>query len=155
VSKSVFVDTTGWLAAATPREARHAEFAAAYDDLTRRGVVLVTTNLVVAEMHALTVRERGPAAGCALLDAIHSDPAYRIITVTRELESDATDRWLRPFRDQRFSLTDAVSFEVMRVEGIVEVLTLDRHFVVAGYRLLPHAMQKPAPSQERRRRSGR
>lgn len=137
MSKSVFVDTSGWLAAASPRERHHAETAAAYDDLVARHARLVTTNLVVAELHILTVRAQGAAAGCALLDAIYADPLYTVVTVTRELESDATDRWLRPYRDHRFSLADAASFEVMRRERIGEALALDHHFAVAGYKMIP------------------
>ncbi len=144
MSRAVFVDTSGWLAAASSRENRHAEAVAAYGDLARRLVPLVTTNLVLAEMHALVVRARGAETGCALLDAVYADPAYRVITVTRELESAAVDRWLRPFRDRRFSLTDALSFEVMRSEGIEEALALDHHFEVAGYRILPGAASWPA-----------
>jgi uncharacterized protein len=137
VSRSVFVDTSGWLAAASTRENHHAAAAAVYDDLAGRRVRFVTTNLVVAEMHILIVREQGAGAGCALLDAIYADPSYTIITATRDLESAATDRWLRPYKDHRFSLTDAVSFEVMRTERIAEALALDHHFEVAGYKLLP------------------
>jgi len=131
------VDTSGWLAAASSRENHHAAVAAVYDDLAVRRVRFVTTNLVVAEMHILIVREQGPQAGCALLDAIHADPLYTIVTATRDLESAATDRWLRPYREHRFSLTDAVSFEVMRAQRIGEAIALDHHFEVAGYRLLP------------------
>jgi predicted nucleic acid-binding protein len=137
VSRPIFVDSSGWLAAASKRDNRHEDVAAAYDDLVARRTRFVTTNLVVAEMHTLIVREQGADAGCILLDAIHADPMYTVITTTRDLESAATDRWLRPYRDHRFSLADAVSFEVMRTERIEEALALDHHFEVAGYRLLP------------------
>lgn len=137
MSRAVFVDTSGWLAAASKRVNRHHDVAAAYDDLVARGARFVTTNLVVAEMHILIVREQGADAGCRLLDAIHADPMYTVVTSTRDLESAATDRWLRPYREHRFSVTDAVSFEVMRSEHIEVALALDHHFEVAGYRLLP------------------
>lgn len=149
MSRSVFVDTSGWLASASTRENHHAAVAAVYDDLAGRRVRFVTTNLVVAEMHILIVREQGSRAGCALLDAIYADPLYTIITATRDMESAATDRWLRPYQDHRFSLTDAVSFEVMRTERIGEVLALDHHFEVAGYRLLP-----APPARRARKRAG-
>lgn len=143
------MDTSGWLAAANPRETHHLEAAAAYDNLVTRRIRLVTTNLVVAEMHILIVREQGSPAGCALLDAIYTDPLYTVVATTRELESSATDRWLRPFQDHRFSLADAVSFEVMRLEGITEAFALDHHFEVAGYTLMP---VPPKRSQAKRRR---
>jgi predicted nucleic acid-binding protein len=129
----------------------HDDVAPVYDDLVARRTPFVTTNLVVAEMHVLIVREQGADAGCRLLDAIHADPMYAVITSTRDLESVATDRWLRPYRDHRFSLTDAVSFEVMRIERIEEALALDRHFQIAGYRLLPAPSRDLAPRRPRRR----
>ena len=151
MSRSVFLDTSAWLAAANTRETLHAEAAAAYDDLIQHGARLVTTNLVVAEMHILTVRELGPQAGCTLLDAIYADPLYTVIASTRELESEATDRWLRPYQDHHFSLADAVSFEVMRKERISEAFSLDHHFETAGYKLLP-APQRRSPRKPGKRR---
>ncbi|HKT08431.1 MAG TPA: PIN domain-containing protein [Gemmatimonadaceae bacterium] len=153
MSRAVFLDTSGWFAAVNRREYHHAQVVAAYADLVQRRVLLITTNLVVAEMHTLIVRHRGAEAGCALLDAIYADPAYRVIESTRVLESAATDRWLRPFQNQRFSLTDAVSFETMRSEGVDEALGLDHHFEVAGYRLLPHSTS-PATKRGRAKRGG-
>jgi len=144
MSRAVFVDTSGWLAAASARADHHRDAATLYDDLVARRTPFVTTNLVVAEMHILIVREQGADAGCRLLDAVYADPAYTVITATRDLESAATDRWLRPYRDHRFSLTDAVSFEVMRTERIEEVLALDHHFEIAGYKLLPGAPRRSA-----------
>lgn len=137
MSKSVFVDTSGWFAAVSAREKYHAEAATIYDELVERRARLVTTNLAVAEMHILTVRMQDSTAGCALLDAIYADPLYTVVSVSRELESEATDRWLRRYSDQKFSLADAVSFEVMRRERIDEALSLDHHFEQAGYKLLP------------------
>lgn len=152
----MFVDTSGWLAAVSAHERYHAEAAAVYDELVRRRARLVTTNLVVAEMHILTVRAQDAAAGCALLDAIYADPLYTVMTVTRELESDAIDRWLRRYADQRFSLADAVSFEVMRRERIDEALALNHHFDVAGYKVLPAArpaaIRTSSPSRPKRGR---
>lgn len=153
MSRAVFLDTSGWFAAVSTREYHHAQVVAAYTELMHRRVSLITTNLVVAEMHTLIVRHRGAQAGCALLDAIYADPAYRVIESTREVESAATDRWLRPFPDQRFSLTDAVSFEAMRSEAIEEALGLDHHFEVAGYRLLPQLKSPAAPRGQSRRRA--
>lgn len=137
MSSSIFVDTSGWLAAINRRDSHYHDVVETYDKLVAAKTSFVTSNLVVAEMHALTVRERGAGDGCALLDAIYADPLYRVVSVDRDLESDATERWLRRFTKSKFSITDAVSFEIMRRERIIEALALDHHFEVAGYRLLP------------------
>lgn len=134
---SAFVDTSGWLAVVSARQARHAEAVEVYLRLVKEGTRLVTCNLVVAEMHALILRERDPVTAVRFLDQLRGDPAHEVMFVDRELEERAIDRWLRPFREQRFSLADAVSFELMRQEGIRTALALDHHFRVAGFETVP------------------
>ena len=97
----------------------------------------VTTNLVVAEMQVLLTRFRGADEGRRFLDSLYRDASHRVVFVDRDLERSATENWLRRFRDQRLSLADAVSFEVMRTENIGEALALDAHFEVAGFGMRP------------------
>ncbi|MEA3246774.1 MAG: PIN domain-containing protein [Gemmatimonadota bacterium] len=134
---SAFLDTSGWFAALSPKEAEHDASLDAYRAWIRDGVTLVTTNLVVAEMQTLVSRFRGPAEGVRFLDSLYQDASHEVVFVTRDLERTATDRWLRKFTEQRLSLADAVSFEVMRERGLRDVLTLDAHFEVAGFRPRP------------------
>jgi predicted nucleic acid-binding protein len=137
MSRRVFLDTSGWLAAISERESLHEQSLSLYREVLSTGRGFVTTNLVVAEMLVLLMRYRGTEAGLRLLDALQQDPAHEIRYVTRELERLALDRWLRPYADHMLSLTDAISFEVMRTERIKEALTLDNHFRIAGFRILP------------------
>lgn len=65
-----------------------------------------------------------------------NDPVHEWMDVTAALERDALTNWLARFPDQRFSLVDAVSFEVMRREGLKHAFAFDRHFEVAGFDLL-------------------
>ncbi len=60
-----------------------------------------------------------------------------MVDVDRDLRLAGIERWLRRFGDQEFSLTDAVSFEVMRRRRLRRALALDRHFLVAGFEILP------------------
>ena len=137
MSRRVFLDTSGWLAAISVREALHEQSLAAYRNVLSSGRGFVTTNLVVAEISVLVQRHRGPLAAIKLLDALEQDPAHEVRYVTREIERRAIDRFLRPYAEQKFSLTDAVSFETMRAERIEEAFALDRHFRIAGFRTLP------------------
>ena len=52
------------------------------------------------------------------------------------LVEESLRRWLERFSDQRFSLTDAVSFEIMRRERIGQAFAFDQHFLTAGFELL-------------------
>lgn len=133
----LFLDTSGWLAALSPRESRHDAALAVYRAGIQRGDRLVTTNLVLAEMQILVSRARDAGEALRFLDAVYADPSHEVVHVSRELERAAIDRWLRRFADQRLSLADATSFEVMREQRIRQVLTLDAHFALAGFHPLP------------------
>jgi len=135
--KAAFVDTAGWLAAISPREAKHKAALATYQGWIESGTQLVTTNLVLAEMQILVSRFRGAADGIRFLDSVYQDPSHEVVFVDRDLERAAVDRWLRKFTDHAISLADAVSFETMRFRRIRDVLTLDAHFEVAGFTLKP------------------
>ncbi len=135
--KLAFLDTSGWFAALSSQESRHRAALVTYRGWLEEGRQLVTTNLVLAEMHILLMRFRGVGAGVQFLDSVHQDPSHEVVSVDRDLERAAVDRWLRRFADQRLSLTDAVSFEVMRQRRIRQVLALDEHSTTAGFDALP------------------
>jgi predicted nucleic acid-binding protein len=138
VKPGLFVDTSAWFAALSDRDQNHVRAARYYRDVLTGGkFALVTTNLVIAELHAMLSRRQGPAAGLRLLDGLSEDPLHEVVWVTRELQRRAVDRWLRPFADQPFSLVDAVGFEVMRERGLRTAFSTDHHFTVAGFEVVP------------------
>lgn len=137
MSGTLFLDTSGWLAALSGREAAHEQARSAYTEQVVGGGTLLTTALVVAEMHTLLLKLGGPAAGLKFLDGVAADPTHEVVEVDRDLRLASIERWLRRFGDQEFSLTDAVSFEVMRRRKLRRALALDRHFVVAGFEVVP------------------
>lgn len=134
---TAFLDTSGWFAAMSPKEAKHRPARKAYHAWIKDGVRLVTTNLVVAEMQILIARFRGPGEGLRFLDTLYQDPSHQVVFSDRDIERAAVDRWLRRFSDQPLSLTDAVSFEVMRSRQIRQALALDDHFALAGFAIVP------------------
>ena len=134
--RAAFVDTSAWYPLA---DATHPDHQALVDALrvrVRRGVAVVTSNLVVAESHALLLRRVGRDVALAFLEAVRRPP-NRIEHVTPEREDVAVDDWIRRFADQNFSLADATSFAIMSELGIDEALTLDRHFATAGFTMIP------------------
>jgi len=132
-----FLDTSGWFAALSPKEAKHRAAHAAYRAWIEGGDDLVTTNLVVAEMQILLMRFRGAEEGLRFIDSLYKDPSHEVVFVDRALERTAIDHWLRRYRDHPLSLADAVSFEVMRSRRIRQALALDEHFELAGFDVLP------------------
>ena len=132
-----FLDTSGWFAVLSPKEAKHRAAHAAYRAWIEGGDDLVTTNLVVAEMQILLMRFRGADEGLRFMDSLYKDPSHEVVFVDRALERTAVDHWLRRYRDHPLSLADAVSFEVMHSRGIRQALALDEHFELAGFDVLP------------------
>lgn len=132
----LFLDTAGWFAAISPREKGHVEARTVYEDAARRGLRLVTTPLVIAEVHTLMLRWRDPQTAAGFLAFAFNPKAHAVTEVDRELIDAAIARWIRRYADQSFSLCDVVSFEVMRRARLSRCLTFDRHFVVAGYQIL-------------------
>lgn len=76
-------------------------------------------------------RERG----VQILQVITSRPEYRICPLVPSLAEGALSLfYARPDKD--WGLTDCVSFELMRREGLQEALTADAHFRQAGFTAL-------------------
>lgn len=96
---------------------------------------LVTTNLVVAETHALLLRRVGRAPALTFARTVGESPNL-VVRSTCEIEEAAVREWLDRYGDRDFSLADAVSFAVMTERRIEEALTLDHHFAVAGFRAI-------------------
>ena len=136
MKQEIFLDTSGWFAALDFRSPEHSDLSQRYRTLITEAQRFLTTNLVVAEMHALLSRRVGIETGLSFLEQLYREPTHEIRFVTRPMERAAIDRWIRPYADHQFSLTDAVSFEVMQRRGIAVAFAYDRHFEIAGFRLL-------------------
>ncbi|HMA25874.1 MAG: type II toxin-antitoxin system VapC family toxin [Gemmatimonas sp.] len=129
----VFVDTSAWYPLLLRTHPDHERLAAQLRALIKRGRRIVTTNLVIAETHALAMRRIGPAPALTFAQTV-IEPPNIVVHSTAELEAKAVRVWLERFRDHDFSFTDAVSFAVMTERRIDEAMTLEHHFEVAGFR---------------------
>ena len=127
-----FVDTSAWYPLVVAKHPDHARISAALRALIRNHRRLVTTNLVVAETHTLLLRRVGRTTALTFLQTVGESPNV-VVRSSRELEAAAERDWLTRYDDQDFSFADAVSFAVMTERGIRDALTLDHHFVVAGF----------------------
>jgi len=129
------VDSGAWIALAVEDDAHHEEAAQVYRELLKKHR-LITTNLVVVETYILLRREAGHRAAIGFLELLAASPRIRKIYSTPELEREA-EEILKRYQDQDFSYTDAVSFALMRQEGIREAFAFDAHFRTMGFLLIP------------------
>lgn len=130
------IDTGALLAVANPRDRYHEEAVAVGRRFLAGGGRWIGTTLVLSELHGHLLQRRDAEVARAHMTRLVADPAYEWADATTELVTEAIGRWLERFRDQRFTLTDAVSFEVMRRVGLTTAFAFDHHFETAGYERL-------------------
>ena len=121
--------------AGCPEAQRAAAIEVAARHLAAGGRYLGTT-MILAELHGHLLHLRGPSEARIAIDRLLIDPAHDWVAVDHELVATAIASWLHKFADQRFTLTDAVSFEVMRRQRVTQAFAFDHHFEVAGYELM-------------------
>ena len=136
IASSVLIDTSALLALANPRDQYHARAVAIARRTLESGSRFVGTVLILAEFQAHFLYLMGPARARAIVTDLMNDPMYEWRDVSAELVAASVSAWLERFRDQRFSLADAVSFEVMSQDGLEQAFAFDRHFRKAGFEML-------------------
>ena len=131
----VFLDTAYLVALTMETDAWH-EAALGWATRMERGRrVFVTTWAVVLELGNALSKPRYRAAANAIVSEFFQDPTVTLVPLTEVLLRRSTSLFAaRP--DKSWSLTDCVSFLVMRDQGIREALTSDEHFQQAGFRAL-------------------
>jgi predicted nucleic acid-binding protein len=136
VAVELFVDTSAWYVLAVSSAPQHRKVSNALRNRIQRGARIITTNLIVAETHALLLRRTTREVALTFVREVRRTPNL-VITSSEEYEETAVTDWLEKFDDQFFSFTDAVSFAVMADRGVREALALDHHFAVAGFVVIP------------------
>ncbi|MCC6774720.1 MAG: hypothetical protein IT360_26325 [Gemmatimonadaceae bacterium] len=131
----VAVDTGALLALASPRDQYHLRARSTLARLQRRRVQFVSHSLVMGELHGHLLRRLPHQEARRVIHGLLRDPTFLWCDVGQELFGRALSGWMERFADQRFSLTDAVTFEMMRGEGIASAFGFDQDFIVAGFTL--------------------
>ncbi len=132
---AVFADTGFWIARLSPLDQLHAKAREVSQSVNAR--LIVTTELVLAEtLNAYSAN--GPfvrSLAVRLVDALEADPKVEIIRQTPALFAAALELY-RERADKAWSLTDCMSFSIMKARGIKSALAHDRHFEQAGFKAL-------------------
>ena len=124
-----FADIFYFLALLDSREERHVEAAETSRDPELR---LVTTEWVLAEFGDAYCHPKDRADLVALYRSLGNHPRVKIVAADTRLFQRGVDLFEQR-RDKDWSLTDCLSFLVMRDEGLTQALTGDKHFEQAGF----------------------
>ncbi|MBI4601456.1 MAG: type II toxin-antitoxin system VapC family toxin [Planctomycetes bacterium] len=131
--KTVFVDTSGFYALLDGTDPYHGRARQAFVQARADAWRLVTSSYVLHESWALIQARLGWDAVDGWRDKIV--PLCDVVWVDKSLHALGEAR-CRQARERRLSLTDCVSFEVMRQAGIREYIGQDDHFRRAGFQAL-------------------
>lgn len=132
----VFLDT-GYLIALEDADDDNHPAATAHREGLREMPPLTTTSYVVDEV-VIFFNVRGQhGKSVELGEVLLFSPSVRMIHVGEDLLARGLDL-LRERPDKRYSLTDCVSFVVMRERGISTAFAFDRHFEQEGFLKEPH-----------------
>ncbi|MFN6487897.1 MULTISPECIES: type II toxin-antitoxin system VapC family toxin [unclassified Nostoc] len=132
----MLLDTSGLLCFLHKDEPQHQR---AVELIVTTSRTRLTHNYVLAELVALAL-VRGFSRSIVLSYSLEliNNSNVQIVWVDEPLHREAIDLLLAR-QDKTYSLCDAVSFVLMRRQGIMEALTTDKHFEQEGFTRLLHS----------------
>lgn len=128
----VFVDTGAWVALFSARDQHHGEAERLFRHAASRRVGLLTTTLVLAELHRLLLFRAGVRPAAAALARV-DDSALVVVDFPGRAHHQVARHWLTRLANHPVTYTDAVSFAVMQTAGCKRVMTFDTDFLTAGF----------------------
>lgn len=125
----IFADSFFFIALLNPSDQHHEAAVAASSGLAAPPVTTEPVLIELADAPSAPANRRRVAAFCA---GLAEDPGIRVVPLDAHLFARGLELYAaRP--DKEWSLTDCLSFVVMRDRGITGALTGDRHFEQAGF----------------------
>ena len=134
-ARAAFADTFYWIAVTNPKDSSHRRALTLSESL--RDTPIITTHEVLTEVLAYFAG-RGTRSRMQAVRNVH-----RILSVpTIRVVPQSQDSFLAGFElyearpDKGYRLTDYISMNTMRTEGITDILTNDVHFTQEGFHAL-------------------
>jgi predicted nucleic acid-binding protein len=127
-----FADTSLFVAFLNARDEHHG---LAVEYVSDESNVLVTTDWVLVELGNFVSKWRARRRFVPFVRDLRADRLVDIVPPAADVFKQALDLYHRR-PDKQWSMTDCLSFVVMRDRGLTEALTADHHFVQAGLKAL-------------------
>ena len=132
----IFVDTGAFIARYVRRDGHHTRARRVWTEIEKLRNACFTSNFVLDETFTLLGRQTSYFFAAERARALLGSKALTILRPDAEDELAALDLFGR-FADQKVSFTDCTSFALMRRHRLSRAFTFDRHFVAAGFEVLP------------------
>lgn len=133
--RTVFVDTSAFVALRNRAEQEHASARATLGRLVAERASLFTSNYVFAETYTALLVRIGRAEAIEWGRRFRASEAIELVRIEEAVDEEA---WsiLVSHADKPWSYVDACSFALMEREGTAEAFAFDRHFVQRGLTLV-------------------
>ena len=134
--RSVFVDTSAFVALRNASEAEHRRARETLSRLIDEGAALFTSNYVFAETYTALLVRVGREEAVEWGRRFRAGEAIELVRLEPEIEDGAWEI-LERHRDKSWSYVDATSFALIERDGGGEAFAFDAHFAQRGLRVLP------------------
>jgi predicted nucleic acid-binding protein len=134
--RSVFVDTSAFVALRNRSEAEHETARAALAELLGEGTALFTSNYVFAETYTALMVRVGREEAIEWGRRFRAGAAIDLVHLDRATEERAWEI-LEQHADKQWSYVDATSFALLERAGESEAFALDGHFAQRGLQVVP------------------
>jgi len=134
--KKIFADTSYWVALIDPKDKWHSK--ALHVSQSLADLILITTDEVLSEVLTF-FSGYGPhirkSVAQIVFGILTNETYVEVIEQSHESFLSGLAHYEKRL-DKSYSLTDCISMQLMRAEGISEVLTNDKHFAQEGFTTL-------------------
>ncbi|MCA2693027.1 MAG: type II toxin-antitoxin system VapC family toxin [Microcystis sp. M144S2] len=128
----VFIDTAAWIALVNQRDDLHYPTLEASKKLRQAQSTLITTEFVLLEVADGLCNLSTRSSAINFIESLYRLPKLKIIQLDQSLYQKGWQLYKQRL-DKEWSLTDCISFVVMKQEIITQAFTSDRHFEQAGF----------------------
>ena len=97
---------------------------------------LITTSFIIDEAETFFNARGHHAKALEIGNYLMTSKTIQLIYITEEQFVEGW-HWLERHQDKRYSLTDCISFVVMKQLKVKAALTFDKHFAQAGLQMMP------------------
>ena len=135
MKQAVFVDTSAWLALINEADTDHVKAKTIRDNLLRSKKRFIVTDYIIVEIANSLCKTRWRSHAVKLINSIRETDSIEVVEIDKEILGNAWNMYSTR-TDKEWSLTDCVSFVVMKKHGIRDAFTNDLHFEQAGFYIL-------------------
>ncbi|MFH1077059.1 MAG: PIN domain-containing protein [Pseudomonadota bacterium] len=134
--KGIFIDTGFIIALESVTDQNHEKALQLWNELLKDLPKMVTTTYVIDEIVTFFNNRNRHAKAVEIGNRLMNSRSIRVLHVDKGLFCRSW-QYFQQHDDKTYSLTDCISFIVMTEEASEAALSFDKHFIQAGFKVLP------------------